>query len=170
MRPLLWWISGYPQYCLGREMLGAFAVGADGEWPVDAGLGQEMFSQIAAVAVRLLPYSDRNARGLFFQAVLQFHLAGIASLARTFRDIVYNLFATAEDEVYHALSYPLLTIPYAQINALLLQKPKLPNFPATSNYSQQRNSEIEVSKLVRRMTLLLGVRAHTINDVLLQEL
>ncbi|CAN7937126.1 unnamed protein product [Ixodes hexagonus] len=126
---------------------------------------------VAAVAVRLPPYWDRNPRVWFLQAESQFHLARITSQQRMYHHVVSVLSPTAADEVYDVLSNPSITNPYDQLKAALLQRTEASERTRWQQLlSAEELGDRRPSQLLRRMTQLLGERASTIDDALLREL
>ncbi|CAN7979843.1 unnamed protein product [Ixodes pacificus] len=126
---------------------------------------------IAAVAVRLPPYWDRNPRVWFLQAESQFHLTHITSQQRMYHHVVSALSPTAADEVYDVLSNPSTTNPYDQLKAALLQRTEASERTRWQQLlSAEELGDRRPSQLLRRMTQLLGERASTIDGALLREL
>ncbi|CAN7943385.1 unnamed protein product, partial [Ixodes hexagonus] len=126
---------------------------------------------VAAVAVRLPPYWDRNPRVWFIQAESQFQLAGITNQGRKYHHVVSALSPTAADEVYDVISNPSPTTSYDQLKEALLQRT---GDSERSRWQQLLSSEElgdrRPTQLLRCMTQLLGERANAIDDVLLREL
>ncbi|KAG0413885.1 hypothetical protein HPB47_008947 [Ixodes persulcatus] len=126
---------------------------------------------VAAVAVRLPPYWNRNPRVWFLQAESQFHLTHITSQQRMYHHVVSVLSPTAADEVYDVLSNPSTTNPYDQLKAALLQRTEASERTRWRQLlSAEELGDRRPSQLLRRMTQLLGERASTIDDALLREL
>ncbi|KAG0430774.1 hypothetical protein HPB47_022389 [Ixodes persulcatus] len=126
---------------------------------------------VAAVAVRLPPYWDRNPRVWFLQAESQFHLTHITSQQRMYHHVVSVLSPTAADEVYDVLCNPSTTNPYDQLKAALLQRTEASERTRWQQLlSAEELGDRRPSQLLRRMTQLLGERASTIDDALLREL
>ncbi|CAN7978966.1 unnamed protein product, partial [Ixodes persulcatus] len=126
---------------------------------------------VAAVAVRLPPYWDRNPRVWFLQVESQFHLAHITSQERKYHHVVSALSPTAADEVYDVLSSPSAMNPYDQLKAALLQRTEASERTRWQQLlSAEELGDRRPTQLLRRMTQLLGERANTIDDVLLREL
>ncbi|KAG0420890.1 hypothetical protein HPB47_003193 [Ixodes persulcatus] len=80
---------------------------------------------VAAAAVRLPPYWDRNPRVWFLQAESQFHLAGVATQGRKYHHIVSALSPAAADKVYDVLANTSPATPYDQLKNALLQRTEL---------------------------------------------
>ncbi|CAN7940953.1 unnamed protein product, partial [Ixodes pacificus] len=126
---------------------------------------------VAAAAVRLPPYWDRNPRVWFLQAESQFHLAGVTTQGRKYHHVVSALSSAAADEVYDVLANPSPATPYDQLKNALLQRTEVSERSRVQQLlSAEELGDRRPSQLLRRMTQLLGERANNLDDVFLREL
>ncbi|CAN7996958.1 unnamed protein product, partial [Ixodes hexagonus] len=126
---------------------------------------------VAAAAVRLPPFWDRNPRVWFLQAESQFHLAGVTTQGRKYHHVVSALSPAAADEVYDVLANPSPATPYGQLKTALLQRTEVSERSRLQQLlSAEELGDRRPSQLLRRMTQLLGERANNLADVFLREL
>ncbi|CAN8017729.1 unnamed protein product, partial [Ixodes persulcatus] len=126
---------------------------------------------VAAAAVRLPPYWDRNPRVWFLQAESQFHLAGVTTQGRKYHHVVSALSPAAADEVYAVLTNPSPATPYDQLKNALLQRTEVSERSRVQQLlSAEELGDRRPSQLLRRMTQVLGERANNLADVFLREL
>ncbi|XP_042142665.1 uncharacterized protein LOC121833438 [Ixodes scapularis] len=126
---------------------------------------------VAAAAVRLPPYWDRNPRVWFLQAESQFHLAGVTTQGRKYHHVVSALSPAAADEVYDVLANPSPATPYDQLKNALLQRTEISERSRVQQLlSAEELGDRRPSQLLRRMTKLLGERSNNLDDVFLREL
>ncbi|XP_064471771.1 uncharacterized protein LOC135386007 [Ornithodoros turicata] len=128
-------------------------------------------SSLAAVAVKLPPYFDRNRAVWFLQTEAQFNLAGITAQQEQVLPCHFSLTPSAANEVYDILASPSPSTPYDQLKKALLQRTTL----SSRSRLQQLLSTKELgdrrpSQLLRRMRQLLGDQSASVDDALLREL
>ncbi|CAN7981259.1 unnamed protein product, partial [Ixodes pacificus] len=123
---------------------------------------------VAAAAVRLPPYWDRDPRVWLLQAESQFHLAGVTTQGRKYHHVVSALSPAAADEVYDVLANPAAATPYDQLKNALLQRTDVSERSRVQQLlSAEDLGDRRPSQLLRRMTQFLGERANNLDDVFL---
>ncbi|XP_064480015.1 uncharacterized protein LOC135393534 [Ornithodoros turicata] len=126
---------------------------------------------LAAVAVKLPPFFDRNPSVWFLQAEAQSHLAGITSQRTKFYHVMSALTPSAAYEVYDILANPFPTTPFDQLKQALLQRTTSSSRPPLQQLlSQEELGDRRPSQLLRRMRQLLGDISASLDDTILCEL
>ncbi|KAM7313109.1 uncharacterized protein ISCGN_003010 [Ixodes scapularis] len=116
---------------------------------------------VAAAAVRLPPYWDRNPRVWFLQAESQFHLAGVTTQGRKYHHVVSALSPAAADEVYDVLANPSPATQYDQLKNALLQRTEVSERSRVHQLlSAEELGDRRPSQLLRRMTQDLQDATH----------
>ncbi|XP_064486038.1 uncharacterized protein LOC135398579 [Ornithodoros turicata] len=128
-------------------------------------------SSLAAVAVKLPPYFDRNPAVWFLQAEAQFNLAGITAQQTKFYHVISALTPSAANEVYDILASPSPSTPYDQLKKALLQRTTLSSRSRLQQLlSTEELGDRRPSQLLQRMRQLLGDQSASVDDDLLREL
>ncbi|XP_064462765.1 uncharacterized protein LOC135373598 [Ornithodoros turicata] len=128
-------------------------------------------SSLAAVAVKLPPYFDRNPAVWFLQAEAQFNLAGITAQQTKFYHVISALTPSAANEVYDILASPSPSTPYDQLKKALLQRATLSSRSRLQQLlSTEELGDRRPSQLLRRMRQLLDDQSASVDDALLREL